>query len=80
LSLSGAYCNRIDFSGKEKNALSLPVSGYDILCIHPAWADKTHPLIVRIGANQLHGDESNPAELPPELQTFYRNLRFVYPP
>lgn len=79
LTLAGAQCRRIDVSGRLKSMLSLPISGYDILCIHPAWAGKAHPLVVRIGANHLRSAESDPLDLPPELDTFYRNVRFLYP-
>lgn len=45
LGLAGAECRRLDFSGRMKQMLLLPTSGYDILCIHPAWAGRLHPLV-----------------------------------
>jgi hypothetical protein len=79
LSLAGAECRRIDFSGRMKDMLLLPTSGYDIFCIHPDWSDKTYPLVVRIGAHHVLKTETDPNRLPRELETFYQGVRFVQP-
>lgn len=72
ISIGGADCRRIDFSGKSKYVFFLPMKGYDIACLHPERPE----VVIRIGTAYIYPLGESTAILPKELSDFYKGLRF----